>query len=231
MNLETMMQGLPEAIKIVLRDIHARGNTLDAREWLRLLSFLLAWGGAYKAQIMSILYELAMLGRLNIAALMEALTLVEAGEGASVVAAGTAEATGAGATGVAAGGAGLAGAALAVAVAIGILIVAATAYIAYDLESRVTIKHPPMGQPCAVATGPAGAIQALSRSAVGSRSSLNKALAAAQADAEARITCTPGACGTGRTCAPVAIIITANPKYRVFWTTTDATYTLGCACV
>lgn len=231
MNLEAMMQGLPEAIKIVLRDIHAQGNTLNPREWLRLLSFLLAWGGAYKAQIMNILFELAMAGRLNIGALMQALTLVEAGEGATAVAAGTAEAGGAGATGAAAGAAGLTGAALAVAVVIGILIVAATAYIAYDLESRVTIEHPPTGQPCAVATGPTGTTLTLSRSAIGSRTSLNKALAAAQADAAARITCTPGACGAGRTCAPVAIVISAIPKYRVFWTTTEVTYTLGCACV
>ncbi len=224
MDLEKSMRiaELPESVRVVLRDLLARGDRISARELLRILAELLATAGAYRFYIMAILSEMAMIGRLNLAALMEALTLLNAGEG--IFTAVGAEAAGAGA-------AGLTGAAAAAAVAIGVLIVAATAYLAYDLEKRVKIRHPPMGVPCVPLSGPTGSVQKLSRSRIGSLTSLNKALAAAQADAEATVTCSKTGCGNGRRCAPVANIINALPKYRVFWTTTDVTYMVGCACI
>jgi hypothetical protein len=226
MDFEQIIAALPPNIQTILRQLYQNGNTLNARELLRLLSFLLTSAGPlYKETIWQALIHLANIGRLEVPTLIEAATLFEAGEGASVVAAG---AEGAGAA--AAGAAGASALALSIAALIGLLIVGAVALLAYSAESRRGIKLPPSGIPCAVKSGATGTVRKLSRSRIGSRRSRNAAVDAAQADAVATVTC-GGACDAGKTCSPVAIIISAIPKYRIFWTTTDVRYMVNCACV
>ena len=92
MTFDQIISTLPPNIQTILRQL-AQGTTpLSARELLRLLAFLMASGAAYKDTIWAALIWLANAGKLEVPTLVEAATLMAEGEGASVVAAGGAEA-------------------------------------------------------------------------------------------------------------------------------------------
>ena len=107
----------------------------------------------------------------------------------------------------------------------------AAAFAVYMIYTEVKTEVRPVkgGIPCKVASGPAGTVLTLWRSRIGSRTSYNAALRAVEEEAARLVTCS-GNCRTGR-CQPVPIVISAIPKYRVFWTTTVVTYMVGCACI
>jgi len=219
---EQILSRLPANIAEILRQLAADGKNISPRELLRLISFLFASGAAYAELITQALVRLVMAGKLSGETLLTAMRLWGAGEGASIVA---------GAGGGAAGGA-AAGTLLAtVAAALAMLVSIYIAYSWISEEVKKDIEFPPQGVPCAAVGGNTTKVRKLSRSGIGSKTSLQRALNAAVEDVARTVRCGTGCPQADHVCAPMPVIISAVPKYRVFWTTTDVLYLGACQCL
>lgn len=240
---EAIISSLPPDTQTILKQLAAGGAGLTGRELLGLLAKLTADATAtQRATIWRAVIWLANAGRIPLASLMEASSLMAAGETAGLTAAASGGGAGAGgavvgggAGGAAAGGGGaLAGATLVAFIAALLFAAEAAAFAYYSISAeagtRVTIA--PSGPPCS-GEGPNDVVWSLWVRRIGSRTSYNAAIKAAMNHARKVMTCS-GACSDdedGPTCTPVAIPISVVPKNRFLWTTTNITYRVGCACL
>ncbi len=210
---------LPPNLQEIVQQLWANGRSLNARELLRLLYFLFASQNV--EQIRRILILLGRLGRFAPGVLSGALELHAGGAGASVVA-GEGGAVAAGAT---------AGTALFATIAAVLAAILAIGVAVYTISSEVLteITFPGTGLKCATGGSASSKEHKITRSGIGSRSAVQKAIDAAQAHCATIGKCR-GNCDKG-TCKPVASTIRIDPKYRLFWTTVDVYYICVCQCV
>jgi hypothetical protein len=194
---------------------------------------------ADRGVIIRILWLLARLGRLSPAVLEAALAEAQAGAVAGGAATGAAEGAGAagGAGAAAGGGTAAGGAAVAATIASILIAVLAILYATWSIYSEATteLELPPDGPPCGLATPEGRAMATVDRaitvSAIGSRTSLNKAIRLAQESCEADAANCTGQCAGGKRCWPAASVQSWEQWYRVFWTTTRIVFRCPCGCV
>ena len=220
---------LPPNIQEILWQIWRSGRSLSPGELLRLLSLLL---GSARPEVAALIQRaiilLGRLGRIAPGVAGAALELHAAGEGASVVAGGS----GAGG-GAAAGTAATGTAALIASILIALIAVAIAAY-KITTEILKELKFPDIGPLCDCSGGGCsfdGGVRNLDEWGIGSKTAVQNAVDAAQADCESTCSCDAGKCPPGYICKPSATIISIDPKYRVFWTTAFISYTCVCRCM
>lgn len=242
-----LIRQLPPELQDIFRRILDGTLPVGPPLLVDLLRRLLATA-ADRGLITRILWLLWRLGRLSPAVLEAALGEAQAGvvagaatgtaEGAGAVAAtGTAGAAGAaGGTG-ALGAPAVTGAALLATIAAIIAAALAVIYATWSIYSEATteLELPPDGPPCGLATADGRAMATVDRAitvwAIGSRTSLNKAIQEAQASCEADAKKCTGVCAGGKRCWPSASVQSWEQWYRIFWTTTRIVYRCPCACV
>ncbi|MBI3576175.1 MAG: hypothetical protein HY083_11085 [Gammaproteobacteria bacterium] len=144
---------------------------------------------------------------------------------------------GAGAEGGAAGGAAVAGGVTVgavLAVLFAVLAVIAAVISIYS-EATTEVELPPGGVPCGLNSRDGIEMATIDRAitvrAIGTRTSLNKAIREAQALCVQDSQKCKGTCPAGSNCKPVVSVQSWEQWYRVFWTTTRIVFRCPCECV